>query len=311
MEIRQLRYVVRLAETLHFGRAARLEHIAQSSFSGHLARLEGELGVQLFERNSHRVALTPAGAAFAERARDVLSRLADAAAEAGTYAPSHQAVLRIGTFAEAAGELTPLILSIYRELRPDVRLEFTELTMVDQLDKLTEGGVDVAIVRTPFEDDRVTLQPIYSEPRVAALPMGHAMADAESLSVDDLLDEPFVVADVGAPHGWSSYWSCDDRRGARTRVATRVQSAGEGLMAVACLGAVDTLPSTASRFFRHPGVVYVPLRDAAPSVVGFAVRQGNLRPHVHAFGQAVERALRSNLGVVPDALPCPRTDWAG
>ncbi|MEW2400235.1 LysR substrate-binding domain-containing protein [Streptomyces sp. NPDC046862] len=302
MEIRQLRYVVRLAETLHFGRAAQLEHIAQSAFSGHVARLERELGVQLFDRSPHRVALTPAGAAFVERAEQILAQLAEAAADALTYSPSHQQVLRIGMFAEAAGELTPVILSVYRELRPDVRLEFTELTMVDQLEKLVSDEVDVTIVRAPFEDDRIRLRPIFSEPRVAALPRSHPLADAASISVDDLLDEPFATAATGAPAGWASYWTCDDRRGEQSRVATRVRSVGESLMAISCLGAVDTFPQTAARLFHHSGVAYVPLRDAAPSTVATAARLSDRRPHVHAFAVAVERAVEGHLAGVPGAV---------
>jgi DNA-binding transcriptional LysR family regulator len=138
-----------------------------------------------------------------------VAQLADAAAEALTYSPAHQQVLRIGTFAEAAGELTPMILSVYRELWPDVRLEFTDLTMVDQLEKLVSDEVDVTIVRAPFEDDRIRLRPIFSEPRVAALPRSHPLADAASISVDDQLDEPFATAATGAPPGWASYWTDD------------------------------------------------------------------------------------------------------
>ncbi|MET7520014.1 LysR substrate-binding domain-containing protein [Streptomyces sp. NPDC005480] len=302
VEIRQLRYVVRLAETLHFGRAAGLEHIAQSAFSGHVARLERELGVRLFERSPHRVALTPAGLAFVERAEQVLAQLSDAAVEARAYASSHQEVLRVGTFAEAAGELTPVLLSVYRELRPDVRIEFTELTMVDQLEKLVSDDIDVAIVRAPFDDDRVTLRPIFSEPRVAALPRQHALADATSISVDDLLDEPFAAAATGAPPGWSSYWTCDDRRGEQGRVATQVRSVGECLMAISCLGAVDTFPQTAARLFQHSGVTYVPVPDAAPSTVTAATRPGDRRPHVQAFGVAVERAIEEQLARVPNAV---------
>ncbi|GAA3743309.1 DNA-binding transcriptional LysR family regulator [Spinactinospora alkalitolerans] len=302
MEVRQLRYVVRLAETLHFGRAAQLEHIAQSAFSGHVARLERELGVRLFDRSHHRVALTPAGAAFVERAEQMLTQLADAAAEARAQAMPEQEVLRVGTFAEAAGELMPIILSLYRELRPDVRLEFTELSMVDQLEKLVSEEVDVAVVRAPFEDDRIALRPIFSEPRVAVLPRQHPLADAESMSVDDLLDEPFAAADTGAPAGWASYWTCDDRRGEPGRVATHVRSVGEGLMAISCLGAVDTFPQTAARLFRHSGVAYVPLPDATPSTINAATRQKDTRPHVQAFHLAVKHAIDGHLDVVPEAV---------
>lgn len=302
MEIRQLRYVVRLAETLHFGRAARLEHIAQSAFSTHISRLERELGVQLFDRSPHRVALTPAGVAFVERAELILAQLTDPAAEARTHASGEQQILRVGSFAEAAGELTPIIFSAYRELRPDVQLEFTELTMADQLDKLLSGDVDVAVVRGPFEDERVELKPIFAEPRVAALPRRHPMADAHDISVDDLLDEPFATADAGELAGWGEYWTCDDRRGEPGRVATRVRSVGESLMAISCLGAVDTFPQTAARLFQHPGVIYVPLEDAALSTINVATRRKDPRPHVQAFDLAVEHAITEHLGSVPDAV---------
>lgn len=302
MEVRQLRYVVRLAETLHFGRAAHLEHIAQSAFSGHVARLERELGVQLFDRSHQRVSLTPAGRAFVDRAQELLGQLADAAAEARSHSPRAQQVLRVGTFAEAAGELTPVIFSIYRELQPHVQLEFTELSMVDQLERLVSGDVDVAIVRPPLEDERIALRPIFTEPRVAVLPRRHRLAEADVLSVEDLLDEPFAAADPGAPAGWSSYWTCDDRRGEPGRIATRVRSVGESLMAISCLGAVDTFPKTAARLFQHSGVAYVPLPDAAPSTVAVATRRKDTRPHVELVEVAVARAVNGHLSVVPDAV---------
>ncbi|MEV4732369.1 LysR family transcriptional regulator [Saccharopolyspora sp. NPDC049426] len=302
METRQLRYVVRLAETLHFGRAANLEHIAQSAFSGHVARLERELGVQLFDRSHHRVSLTPAGTAFVERAEQVLAQLTEAAAEARAQATSEHQVLRIGTFAQAAGELLPTILSVFQQIRPDVRIEFTELTMIDQLEKLVAGDIDVAAVHAPFEDQRVVLKPIFTEPRLAAVSRRHSLADAASISVDDLLDESFALADPHAPPGWAAYWACDERRGEPGKVAAQVRSVGECLMAISSLDAVDTVPETTTRFFQHPGVTYVPLSDdTAPATVNVATRREDRRQHVQAFQTAVDQAISGHLGLVPNA----------
>jgi DNA-binding transcriptional LysR family regulator len=301
MEIRQLRYAIRLAETLHFGKAASIENIAQSAFSAHLARLERELGVRLFDRSSHHVALTVAGAAFVEKVAHILAQLSDASDTARALDSGQEHVMRLGIFADAAGELVPAILAIYRRMRPDVRIEFVELSMVDQLDKLLAEKIDVAVVYAPFVDDRIVTLPVYTEPRVAVLPSRHPLAEATEIAVDDLLDEPFAAADARAPTGWAAYWTCDDQRGEPGRVATTVTSAREGLMASALLGAVDTVPMTFARNSPYRGVVYMPIVDASPSTVTVAFRRNDKRPHVHAFDAAVQCAVQMHIDLVPGA----------
>jgi DNA-binding transcriptional LysR family regulator len=85
MDIQELRYVVTLAEELHFGRAARRHFISAQPFGQHVQRLEREVGVRLFERTSRRVTLTPAGKRFVERSRAVLAELEELR---GTAAPA-------------------------------------------------------------------------------------------------------------------------------------------------------------------------------------------------------------------------------
>ncbi len=97
MELRQLRYFITLTEELHFGRAAAREHIVQSALSQQLQRLERELGVQLLERSTHHVRLTPAGSAFSVEARKILAHV-DRAVLAAQRTASAAPTLRVGIF---------------------------------------------------------------------------------------------------------------------------------------------------------------------------------------------------------------------
>jgi len=302
MEVRQLRYAVALAETLHFGRAAERMFITQPAFSQHIARLESELGTPLFERSANRVRLTPAGEAFVARAQRVLAELAATEEEVRDIAGGSAGVLRVGIFAEGAGELMPLIFGAYREAFPRVELRFAELTMGTQVASLVDGAVDVAFLRPPIPDPRVELQALFAEPRVAVLPERHALADADSLSVSDLIDEPFAAAALPAPPRWSSFWCCDDDRGEPGRMAARVGSVGESLAAIAHLGAVDTFPASAARRFSYPGVRYVPLRDGAFTPSAIARRADDDRPLIEGFRAIAARMAERHLAAVPDAV---------
>ncbi|MEY2532582.1 MAG: hypothetical protein QOF29_492 [bacterium] len=302
METRQLRYVLLLAETLHFGRAAELAFISQSAFSQQIARLERELQAKLFDRSSNRVRLTPAGELLVERAAGLLAQLDAAEEQVRGLADGTAGALRVGVFADGAGEITPLVLSGFQRAFPHVHLTFSELTMTTQLEALVSGAVDLAILRPPIQDPGVQLHLLFAEPRVAVLPREHPLAGAADVSVLDLVDEPFVTAAAGAPDGWGAFWRCDDDRGEPGRVVADMTSIAEGLAGVAYLGAVDTCPGATARHYAHPGVAYVPLRDGGYASVAVAHRRGDERPAVSAFCALATAVARRHIATVPRAV---------
>lgn len=303
MELRQLRYFARVADTLHFGRAAEKEFVAQSVISVQIASLEKELGFRLFDRTSHRVSLTPAGEVFLVDVERTLSVLGLAVDQARDVAAGRTKTLRVGVFGEGAGPLTHLILSAYRAAEPETELHYVELTMTNQLSALAEGDVDVALLRLPVNDERLMIEPLFSEPRVAVVAADDELANADSLVVGDLLDRPFAVAAAGTPTAWRSYWSFDAQRGERSRVGGEVRSILESLATVAYGKAVDTFPSTAAELFRHPGVAYVPLRDAEPSSLALV---SDARPSseelVNRFREVASTVVDHYLHLVPGAV---------
>lgn len=175
--------------------------------------------------------------------------------------------------------------------------------MVDQVEALVSEQVDVAFIRSPAEDPRVKLQELYAQPRVVGLSSQHRLASLDRISPSDLVDEAFVVAAPEAPPQWRSYWSCDDVRGEPSRVAASMRNVAECVQAIAYQGAVDTVPSSATRFLQFPGVVYRPLVDATYSPVAVALRAGERRAHVGAFRRIAQQLATTSLSVVPDAVP--------
>jgi DNA-binding transcriptional LysR family regulator len=303
VDVRQLQYMTVLAETLHFGRAAQRMHIAQSAFSTHIARLERQIGAQLFDRSGNRVALTPAGEAFLPRAQAILSQMADASQEARLAHAAHQTHLRIGLFCESAGELTPLIVSAFRQAMPDVQLSFQELSMVNQVEALAAEKVDVAFIRSPMADARVQMHELFAEPRFVGLPSDHPLAALDRVTTSELIEEPFAVAAPEAPSHWRGYWAFDDVRGEPSRVAASVTNVPESLNAIAYQGAVDTFPGSATRFLRFPGVIFRPIADSSYSPIAVATRNDERRVHVEAFRRIAQQLATTSLSVVPDAVP--------
>lgn len=194
MELRHLRYVVAVAEQRHFGRAARSLHISQPPLSQAVRQLEDELQVELFERTTRTVALTPAGEVFVADARRTLAALDDTVERTRRIARGQVGVLRIALTGSATYGYLPRMAALVKARMPGVGLQIqTDRLTPQQVHDLDAGRIDVGVLRLPVRDDRLTTRLVAREPLVLALPSGHRLVDDPEVTVDALVEESFVV----------------------------------------------------------------------------------------------------------------------
>jgi len=193
MELRQLRYFVTLAEELHFGHAAAREHIVQSALSQQLQRLERELGVQLLERSTHHVRLTPAGTAFLVEARQILAHV-DRAAAVARRASGAPPSLRVGVV-DAGYDSMPLILREVQVRYPDLEIHQVEAGVPEQVALLTGGRLDVGLGRASLAPPEVASELFRLDPLGVVVPEGHRFAALREVPVATLAAEPLLLAE--------------------------------------------------------------------------------------------------------------------
>ena len=178
MELRHLRYFVAVAEELHFRRAAERLHMSQPPLSQQIRALEEEVGATLLLRNQRRVELTAAGAAFLERAREILDAVEDAARQARRVQRGEVGRLAVGFVGSAMYSFVPELLRAFREQAPDIALRLHELGTTEQLRQLEDGRLDVGFMRAPGRWPGLRVETVLEEPVVVALPDLHPLAPA-------------------------------------------------------------------------------------------------------------------------------------
>ena len=193
IDIRRLKLFVAVAEELHFGRAAARVGMAQPPFSQQIRRLERDLDVELLLRTSRRVSLTPAGEELLRSAHDLIARRDGIVDRVRRTASGDAGTLRIGFGASSAIGILPAIVRQIREQLPDVALHLDDRDGVDVAAAIRTGTLDVAIVRAPFTASNLVIQPIHSEPFVAVLPAGHALAGRKAVTPRELALSPFIL----------------------------------------------------------------------------------------------------------------------
>jgi DNA-binding transcriptional LysR family regulator len=149
VDLRRLRHFSELADTLSFRDAARRLHLTQPALTRSIAALEGELGVQLFERDKRHVSLTPAGERLLCPARELLHGADELRRTASELVDEPGPVLRVGVFGPGLERLAPTILSAFRERHPEVTLHVAQAPCGNDISALTSGEVDVALVCAP------------------------------------------------------------------------------------------------------------------------------------------------------------------
>jgi DNA-binding transcriptional LysR family regulator len=289
VDTRLLRAFVAVSEELNFTRAAERLHLAQQALSAQIRQLEGRLGVALFERTTRRVGLTAAGEALLPEARSVLAAL-ERGVGAAQRAGREGAALNVSLFPLSTTELTGTILRTFAERHPGIELSIAHAPMAEALAGLRAGRADVAFVRPPLDADGLSLVTVLTEPRVAALPSAHPLAQGDSVDPAALAREPQVYVE-GADARQADFWTLAEYRGDEPmRIGARMTSFDEFFGVVAAGLAVGTCPASAAEALRaaYPGVRFVPIEGLAPSTVAVAWPAERETPAVRAF---VETAL--------------------
>ena len=296
MELRHLRYYVAVAEECHFGRAAQRLHMAQSPLSQQIRQLEAELGVQLLARSTRRVQLTAAGERFLVRAREIVTKVDDAAAEARRVDEGVVGHVSIGFTGSATYELLPRISKVLRQDLPDVTLDLRgELLTPAQVAGLLDGKLDIGLLRPPIGDADLEVRTLRREPLVAALPEAHPLAATEQVSIADLRGESFV----GYPSHHQSVVHDAVQEACRaagfTPQTTEVAETSTLVSFVAAGLGVALVPRSVQHL-RITGATYRPLTGAVPSVeLALATRRDDTSPAVRRVVDLVSALVNKDL----------------
>jgi DNA-binding transcriptional LysR family regulator len=196
VELRHLRYFIAVAEQLNFSRAAEELHTAQPSLSQQIRQLEREIGVELFDREGRRVALTAAGSAFLAEARALVARLNDAVERTRETARGLRGELRIAYAVSAMVSTLPTAIREYRLLHPDVRITLQALDPASVLAALQAHDVDAGVYVTRGNLRRyeeIVVRRIGSMTMAVVLPATHPLAGRRSISLDALAGETLIA----------------------------------------------------------------------------------------------------------------------
>lgn len=295
MDLRHLRYFIAVAEELHFTKAAKRLHIAQPPLSRQIRQLEEEIGVTLLQRTNRFMELTDAGRIFLEKAKQILRATDSAVVETQRAQRGEIGKLAVGFFEHTSYTLLPPILRAYRERFPTVEVQLRWFRVIDQIDALMRGDVDISFIRPVTDLDDISKESLLREPFVLALPNTHRLAEQDSVSVKDCVDEPLLnYAYSLAPDFHNMIIRMCALAGFVPKIAAEVGQVYTALGLVSSGAGIAFVPASVQRV-RFDNVVYKPLSGRQPKgEVLLAWKQRNPSPLISAFIETAKQTVREN-----------------
>lgn len=284
MELRQLRYFITVAETLHFSRAAEALHLSQPALSKQIQALEDSLELQLLERTKHWVRLTIAGQKFLETAHRILQEVEEGIQVTRQVADGEIGRLRIGFTESTLFSLAPNITRVYREQYPQVQLVLVSGATEAQVEALRTHQIDVGFVYLPIREPSLCIHPLFEETYIAALPTSHRLAKQKQIALQSLANEPLIFYPRSlAPVLYANFIKCCEQAEFVPNVVQEAEFAQTRLGLVAA-GIGITFVLSNMQNLNAKGVVYRPLIGDFPTLeLALAWRQNESSPVVHEF----------------------------
>lgn len=256
MDLRSVECFLRVAETLHFGRAAAELHLSQPALSQRIRTLERDVGAKLLDRDRRGVRLTAAGLAFLSPARAAVAHGERAVDIARRTQQGLHGRLRLGFTVIASYTRLPRCVQKFRSTFPEVIVDLIEINSPAVEEALDRGEIDLGVLHPPLARTQLRFRSLPDEPMMLALPVGHPLADRPTTTFADLAGEPLLAAPRGVgPVLFDKLIGCFRAAGVEPHIvqeATPVTTLAGLVAAGAGIGFVTRGVALASR----PGVVF-------------------------------------------------------
>lgn len=291
MNLRDLEYIVALAQEKHFGRTAQRCHVSQPALSAQIKKLEDYLQIQLFERTTKEVRVTPAGAEIVERAARILEEAKALEELAESFQNPFAGELTLGLFPTLAQYILPRLVRELRRSFPELSCYYVEDKTPELTSELVKGNLDAALLSLPINEERLEAVELFREPFLLGVSREHPLAKRKSVRLSDfdpgalmLLDDGHCLKDQTVSFCQLKPDGVNEQFPARSLETLRAMTASGLAVALSPRIAIDR---------RFPGVAYIPFRERAPERrIALAWRKSSGRKELfQALAEALKRLL--------------------
>lgn len=285
IDLRRLRYFVAVAEELSFRRAAERLRMAQPPLSSQIKQLEGELEVRLFDRIGRGVRLTEAGEFLLDEARRLLVQVGQTVDMTRRVGNGEVGRLAIGFLPSVGHGVLPSVLREFRARFPEVDLQLRELNPDQQVQELHHKRIDVGFLYLPLEDIALSIEPVFRECLIVALPEQHPLADEPWVPLRALSGEPFILPPQHqVPGCYSRIMQACHQAGFSPRAVQKDVWLMQTSVDLVAAGIGVALVAGSLRNLGRAGVVYKTLRDPSPVLeIGVVWHRGEDGPVLRSF----------------------------
>jgi LysR family hydrogen peroxide-inducible transcriptional activator len=260
MELHQLRYFVAVAQTGNFSRAAERCHVSQPSLSQQILKLERRLGQPLLNRLGRRAVLTDAGRLLLDRATAILAAVEDAQRRLVDDASAGGGRLAVGAIPTIAPYLLPAALERFARCYPQVELSIQEDVTRNLIAAVLEGELDLALMALPIAEERLQVEPLFTEPLLVAVPPGHSLARRRKITVQAVSAERFILLNEMHCLGEQVLSLCR-AHGCQPQIACRSAQIATVQALIALGQGISLLPKMACRADHSKRLVYRRVAD--------------------------------------------------
>jgi DNA-binding transcriptional LysR family regulator len=296
MELRRLKCMSVLAEELHFGKAADRLGIAQPALTQQIQALERELGVELFHRTKRSVKLTVAGRVTLNEALKTLQQAEKTVLVARQAGRGELGHIEIGYVGSAIfTSVLARAISRFRENNPLVEFRLNEIGIVQQLDDVVNGRLDLGILRLPIKSlpADIAIALLHREPIILAVPRGHRLARQKAVTLEALKSEPFVAVQIQEGSGFNAQVAQICSAGGLLPQVTQRAGQFTALAGLVAGGLGVAFVPDSLRRLQISDVVYRPLAKVRQqSDLAMVYRKSERAPAVVAFVDQLKRSSR-------------------